>query len=35
MWGAAVAFFGVNVWLLGIILGDIKDRRVRREKRVD
>lgn len=28
LWGSALAFFGVNCWLLGVIVGDIKDRRV-------
>ncbi|KAI5846395.1 PIG-M-domain-containing protein [Morchella snyderi] len=28
LWGSALAFFVVNCWLLGVIVGDIKDRRV-------
>lgn len=30
LWGSSLAFFGVNVWLLGIIIMDIKDWRVRK-----
>jgi hypothetical protein len=28
LWGSALTFFVVNCWLLGVIVGDIKDRRV-------
>lgn len=35
LWGAALVFFSVNVWLLGIVVGDIKDRRIGRRKKTE
>lgn len=33
LWASSLAFFAVNVWLLGIIVVDVKDRRA--EKQVE
>lgn len=32
LWASSLAFFAVNVWLLGIIIVDVKDRRAEKQE---